>query len=77
MLDPLDDPHLPQRLAPVELVGGEPTHELTQLTRPTRIWDRDAADVEVGVEVAVLDPARTVEPERHVDQLPTELGDDR
>ena len=66
--------------APVHFAEGRHTTDqipLTQLTGPTRIRDRDAADVEVAVEVAVLDPARTVEPVRHVDQLPTELGDDR
>ena len=72
-LEPLDDPELPERLATVELDGDEVADEVAELLGATGRRDADASDVGVDVEVGVLDPARAVEPERHLDQAPAEL----
>src|SRR3954468_8548163 len=73
VLQPFDHPHLPQRLRTIELVGADVADEVAELARPARRGYRDVPDVVVEVELVLLDPARSVEAERHVVQLPPEL----
>ena len=65
---PLDDPHLPQRLRPVELVAGDVPGQVGQLAQPARAGDRGQPHVVVDVEVGVVDPDRVAQPEGHLDQ---------
>jgi hypothetical protein len=58
VLQSLDDPQLPQRLAAIELLGRQPAHEVTQLIIVSGSWQRCVADVVVDGEVLVIDPHR-------------------
>ena len=60
--------HLPQRPAQVERAGVQPGDLDAQLAPVARLRQGDVADVELEVEVAVLDPVRVVELERHPHQ---------
>ena len=68
VLEPLDDRHLPQRAATVELPAGDVGGQLGQLAQPARLGRDDAPDVPAEVEVRVLDPDRMVQAQWHVDQ---------
>ena len=74
VLQPLDDPRLPERLLAVELVAGQAADELAELAVVAGLGDADAADVVVDVELVVLGPARPVEAEGDVDELVAQLG---
>ena len=49
---------LPQRAGAVERVGGDQRGQVEELAHRSRLGQRDAADVEVDVEVGVVDPRR-------------------
>ncbi len=72
-----DEPHLPQGLAAIELVAREASDQVAEFGITTGCGHRDPANVELRVEVRLLDPARPVEPERYVDDLPPELRQGR
>ena len=72
----VDHPHLPQRDVPVELVADQVADEVAELLGPAGRGHPDVADVVADVEVGVLDPTRPIEAERHLDELPPELGDE-
>jgi len=57
-LDALDQPHLPERLGPVELLGEDPRCEVAQLLIGAGRRQRRAAHVVVEVEERVVDPYR-------------------
>ena len=70
----LDAPRLPERSRAVEFVGDDSTHRVAEFSPTARLRQGDTSDVIVGVDVAGLHPARTVEPERNVDVSPAKLG---
>ena len=70
---PFDEPGLPQRVAAIELAAQHPAGEQGQLLHPARRGDGHVVEVAVDVEVLVVDPDRTVEPEGHLVELPGEL----
>ena len=72
VLEPFDDPHLPERPAAVELTAGDLRGELGELLEPARRGKGSPADVVVEIEVGVLDPHRVVHAERDVDDAPAE-----
>jgi hypothetical protein len=58
VLQPLDQPVLPQRLGPVELLGGDPGGEQEQLLLAAGRGQRGVAHVVLEVEAGVVDPHR-------------------
>jgi len=72
VVEALDDVHLPQRPAEVELARVEASRLDAQLAPVAWLGQGDVANVELEVEVAVLDPVRVVEVHRHLHQLLTE-----
>ena len=67
--DALDEPALPQRLGPVELLGGDPRGELEQVALGAGRGQRRVTDVVLEVEVRVIDPQRSPGVERRRRQL--------
>jgi hypothetical protein len=65
LLEALDHPDLPQRLAPVEALRHDPAHETAQLALAPRRRQRRVADVVLDVEVGVVGPHGPAEVERH------------
>jgi len=61
----LDDPDLPQRPRPVQLPGGDLADYLVELLLRARPRHRDAVQVHLGLEAAVVDDHRVVQAERH------------
>ncbi len=61
VLEPLDRPQLPERLATVEVLGEHPPGQVPQLLGASRLRDRGAADVIQDLEVGVVDPHRTTQ----------------
>ena len=59
------DPHLPQRLAAIELLGHHASHEVAQLLVTAGRWQRGAAHVVVEPEVWIVHPHGPAERERH------------
>src|SRR3989475_2832703 len=57
-LEALDDPHLPERLGAVELLGHDAAREALQLLRVARPREARVPDVVVDVEVRVVPPHR-------------------
>ncbi len=55
-LEPLDQPGLPQRLVPVERLGGDPRGQQKQLLLAAGRRQRRVADVVLDVEVGIVDP---------------------
>jgi hypothetical protein len=55
-LDAVDQPHLPDRLRPVEPLGEDARRERAQLVLAPGGGERSVADVVVEVEVGVVDP---------------------
>jgi hypothetical protein len=66
VLETVDDPDLPQRLGPVELLRHDPSDQLPQLGVPARRRQGGVPDVVVDVEVGVVDPDRAPDVERHL-----------
>jgi len=66
------DVDLPERSGAVQLGAREPADELLELAHPTGRGYDLAAHVEGLVEVAVLDPDRVVDPQRHLHHAPAE-----
>jgi hypothetical protein len=67
--EPLDQPHLPQRLLTVQVRGEDARGERLQLVLGARLRQRGRADVETQVEVLVVDPLRPALAEGHVRQF--------
>ena len=67
VLEALDDPDLPQRLAALELHARDVAHDVGQLAQRAGRRHADPFDVAVDVEVRVVDPHRVVQPQRHID----------
>ena len=63
-LEVLDDPQLPQRLRPVELLREHARRERVELRRVARRRQPGVADVVAEVEGRVVDPSRLAEAER-------------
>ena len=76
VLEPLDDPGLPQRLAAIERHRGDLGGDLCQLSSSTRRRAGDPTHVTVELEVGILDPDRVVELERHFDEPSAERRHD-
>ena len=74
-LDPVDQPHLPQRLRAVEALGEDPGRQGPQLLLVAGGRERGVADVVVEVELRVVDPLRPALAERDEAQLLAEAGD--
>ena len=55
-LQPLDDPHLPQRSIPVEVLLHDPRRKSLQLIVGTGFWKRGVPKVVVEVEIVVVTP---------------------
>ena len=68
----LDDIGLPQRAGAVHRAADDAGHLLGELIGGAGRGEADVADVEVEIEVGVVHPVRTIEAERHLDQLATE-----
>ena len=58
VVEPFDDPHLPQRLGAIQLLGHDPRDEAHQLLLGARRGQRGLADVVLEVEGGVVDPQR-------------------
>ena len=69
VLQSLDQPHLPQRLGAVELLGEDPRGQAPQLLPVARRGQRGVADVVLEVEVRVVDPHRAPAVQRGVGEL--------
>jgi hypothetical protein len=67
-LDPGDHVGLPQRTAAVELSGVDAGDLLAELLAGARRGKRKLPEVELDVEVRVVHPVGTAEPQRHLDQ---------
>jgi hypothetical protein len=67
-----DDPDLPQRLRPVELLTGDVPGQIGQLPEPAGAGHCRPPHVVLDVELGVVDPHRVAESERHLDQPPPE-----
>jgi len=65
----LDEPHLPERLPPVEMLGVELAHHVCELPETTRRGDRDAMDVPLDFEIRIVDEVGAVEIERNGAEL--------
>src|SRR4029453_17935339 len=72
VLETLDDPQLPQRAAPIEWTPGDLGRQLGELVEAPRRGYRGPPAVIVEIEVGVLDPARAVDAEGHLDATPPE-----
>ncbi len=72
MRETLDDPHLPQRPRPVELVTRDVTGQVGQLPEAAGARHGGQTDVVVEVEGGVVDPHRVAQAERHLDQAAAE-----
>jgi hypothetical protein len=64
VLEPLDEPDLPERLVAVELLGEDPARQVLELALGARRGERGGAHVVAEVEVRVVDPARPALPQR-------------
>ena len=69
VLEALDQPHLPQRLGAVELLGEDPRGQVAQLLPAARGRQRGMADVVLEVEARVVDPYRPAAVERRMGEL--------
>ena len=69
---PLDDPHLPQRLAAVQWDPSDVRAEIGELLLTTGRGHRHPVHMPFDVEIAVLDPHRMVEVQDRVPHLSTE-----
>jgi hypothetical protein len=58
VVETLDQPQLPERLAAVELLGEDPCRKVTQLLLGARRRQRSLAHVVVQVEMRIVDPDR-------------------
>ncbi len=74
VLQPFDDPRLPQGTGAVERNRGDLCCDVGQLAASSGCGTADTSYVVVEVEVGVLDPHRVVELERHLDQSSAERG---
>src|SRR5206468_1467992 len=64
VLQPLDDPELPERTVAVEWPARDVAGDLRDLLRAAGTGNADPTDVVVEVEVRVVDPHRQTQPER-------------
>ncbi len=69
VVEPLDDGELPERFGEVERPGMQPRNLDAELSPVTGLRQPDVTHVILEVEVAILDPVRVIQIERHVDQL--------
>ena len=67
--EPLDEPRLPQRLSPVELLGHEPANEALQLTLVARARQARMPQMVVGIEGRIVHPHRVAEERNRLDAL--------
>ena len=74
--EPVDDPHLPERLRAVEALREGPGREGPELLLVAGGGQGGVADVVVEVEVRVVDPDRAALVERDEPQLLAEAGDE-
>ena len=65
----LGDPHLPERLCAIELLGHHPPHQIAQLFVAPGGREGGAPHVILEVEVWIVDPRRTTERQRHEPHL--------
>src|SRR5437588_782112 len=56
LAQPLDDPHLPERLVPIERLGEQPADQLLQFGLSSRRWKRAVAHVVLAIELGLVDP---------------------
>ncbi len=75
--EPVQIPHLPQRVPTIELSAHDRRHGRGRLTRTARSPDRGAVDVSAQVEGEIVDPHCAIETERDLLQLPGELRHQR
>ena len=78
VLEPLDDPHLPQGPVPVQLAADDVGREVAQLAHPARRGQRRPPEVVVDVELGVVHPDREAQAHGHLDEAALEdrdLGD--
>ncbi len=75
-LEALGEPHLPERLGSVELLGEDPRREDPQLLLRAGRRQRSLAHVVVEIEVGVVDPDRPALAEGDEAQLLAEAGDE-
>src|ERR1700736_50647 len=71
-VEPIDHGHLPRRTAEIQGPSVETGHLDTELAPVARFRQGDMPHVELQVEVLILDPARTVQPERYHHELAPE-----
>ena len=64
VVEPVDEPHLPQGPAPVQLYGGEFADDLPQFLPAAWGGEADVTNVGVDVKRRVCDPQRAVEAQR-------------
>jgi hypothetical protein len=64
VLQALDHPQLPERLAPVQLLGEHPAGQVAQLLGAARLGHRGVAYVVQDLEVGVVHPHRTTQLQR-------------
>ena len=76
VVEALGDPHLPQRLRAIELLGHHAADEVAQLLVAAGRRQRCAPHVVVEVEVAVVDPDRARERERRKPHALAVAGDE-
>ena len=76
VLEALDQPHLPQRLRAVELLGEDPRGQVLQLLPAARRGQRGVADVVLEVEARVVDPHGAAAVERRVGELVPVAGNE-
>ncbi len=77
VLDPLDDPELPQRSRAIEGAARDIADQIGDLVDAPRCWHRDPANVVVEVEMRVVEPHRSVQIERNEREPAAELGQQR
>jgi hypothetical protein len=68
-VEALDNPHLPERLVPVEALAEDAAREAPELLLGARLGEGRVADVVAQVEVRVVDPARPALAERDEREL--------
>ena len=73
----VDQVELPERARAIKRAAEDPRHLLGELVVVAGRRQRQLADVEVQVEVAVFDPVAVVEIEGHLDQPPAERRHER
>jgi hypothetical protein len=75
-LEALDQPHLPERLRAIELLGEDPSRQVAKLLFGSGRGKRRVTNVVVQVQVGVVDPDGPALPEGDEAQLLAEAGDE-